>query len=128
MVCLKALVIIVTLELMVFSIISTRLAKAVTPKISFYDWIIAVPALLVSGEMVFFSLLFCWAFSPAPYREAWKTRRTSTELMNIVPGRRMTQALMDCVDLRDFLMGLALSWRSPALRRGPSEAGKVGTA
>ncbi|KAF2497987.1 hypothetical protein BU16DRAFT_616538 [Lophium mytilinum] len=101
--CFKGLVILATLELVVFAAVDRVTLRDATPRLTYFDWIIGVPAVIICLEMVLFVLSFVWAFSPSPYRRGSLAGGF---------GRRTMRVVVDAVNLTDIAKGIGMAFGS----------------
>jgi len=100
---LKILVGLDVLQSLIFSILLSTSAITPTSTLSLPDLVIGVPGLMVCIECFVFSLLYLWAYSPAPY----KVREYESEQGAVYTGKlSFIGALIDVLDVRDIFSGV----------------------
>jgi hypothetical protein len=106
MICFKLLVIVVTAEIVVFGIIDRTTLEKASGRLSYFNWVIGLPTLLVCCEMPLFALIFFWMFSPAPYRQA--IRAGTQHGLEMSHFARLRNAVVDVLNIVDLGKGILL--------------------
>ncbi|KAF2803652.1 uncharacterized protein BDZ99DRAFT_482059 [Mytilinidion resinicola] len=116
LVCCKGLVILATLELVVFAAVDRVTLRDATPRLTYFDWIIGVPSIIICLEMVLFIISFIWAFPPSPYRRLGPSSSFRSRLIH---------AVADAVNLINIAKGIVMAFGSLKVARTTAADGML---
>ena len=105
LICLKALVFVAVGQSIIFGVLAKSVSPQPAPKLSYLDVTVGLPNVLVSCEMVLFSLLFLWAYPASSYRRA--TLSTYGETTTATRTRLgCGSAILDLLNVSDIFAGV----------------------